>query len=143
MLRALLVCLVSLSVAGVCRAQTEAGDASGQAYTSISPTSDADYLYSYMQRRSGTALARYPYRLTRQYRRQPLQLTTFEYYLHGAAMGAKLGLFAAALGGVAGAWQEDTDLYIVGAAALAGALLNGTLGPRNARWSVSVSPASP
>jgi len=142
MLRVLLICLVSLSAAGVCRAQTAGTGASGQTYTSISPDSDADYLYNYMKRRSGTALGD-QYRLTSHYQPQTPQLTTFEYYLHGAAAGAKLGLFAAALGGVAGAWEEDTDLYIVGAAALAGALLNGTLGPRNARWSIGVSPSSP
>ena len=104
----------------------------------VLPDPTQGYLKYYFQRALANPdnelnLAMHAHRL---YGLERYELTRVESVLYGADTAAALGLFAAAVGQFAGLWDERTSLYMVGAAAAAGAVWGGTLGHSKDDWRV-------
>lgn len=65
-----------------------------------------------------------------------IELSRTETAMRGLAMGASAGLFAGAVGGTLGLWDEDTSWAIVGALGALGAIFGGTKGYDDPGWRI-------
>ena len=65
-----------------------------------------------------------------------IELSRTETALRGLSMGASAGLFAGAVAGTMGLWDEDTSWAIVGALGALGAIFGGTRGYEDPSWRV-------
>jgi hypothetical protein len=65
-----------------------------------------------------------------------IELSRTDTAMRGLAMGASAGLFAGAVAGTMGLWDEDTSWAIVGALGALGAIFGGTKGYDDPSWRI-------
>jgi hypothetical protein len=65
-----------------------------------------------------------------------VELSRTETAMRGFAMGASAGLFAGAVAGTMGLWDEDTSWALIGALGALGAIFGGTRGYEDPSWRI-------
>jgi len=65
-----------------------------------------------------------------------VELNRTETAMRGFAMGASAGLFAGAVAGTMGLWDEDTSWALIGALGALGAVFGGTKGYEDPSWRI-------